>query len=60
MEGILLGKGEEKLFLNPKMMNRHGVIAGATGERVIIVMGAINVLVSRFSGTFIKYNSCAA
>lgn len=31
-----------------------------TGERVIIVMGAVNVLVSRVSGTFIKYNSCIA
>ena len=37
-----------------------GYIWHTTGERVIIVMGAINVLVSRFSGTFIKYNSCAA
>ena len=31
-----------------------------TGERVIIVMGAINVLVSRFSGTLDKYISCIA
>ena len=29
----------------------------ATGEHVIIVMGAINALVSRVSGTFIKNNS---
>ena len=36
------------------------LVVAATGERVIIVMGAINVLVSRFSGTFIKYNSCIA
>ena len=39
---------------------RKGMIISSTGERVIIVMGAINLLVSRFSGTFIKYNSCAA
>ena len=32
----------------------------ATGERVIIVTGCINALVSRVSGTFIKYNSCIA
>ena len=31
-----------------------------TGERVIIVMGAINTLESRVSGTLIKYNSCIA
>lgn len=28
---ILIGKGEEKVFLNPKYANRHGLIAGATG-----------------------------
>ncbi len=32
----------------------------ATGERVIIVTGCINALVSRVSGTFIKNNSCIA
>ena len=32
----------------------------ATGERVIIVTGCINTLVSRVSGTFIKNNSCIA
>ena len=32
----------------------------ATGARVIIVIGAINDLVSRVSGTFIKNNSCIA
>src|SRR5699024_8470833 len=31
-----------------------------TGERVIIVTGCINVLVSRVSGTLTKYNSCIA
>lgn len=36
------------------------LVVAATGERVIIVMGAINVLVSRVSGTLIKYNSCIA
>ncbi|NLP45996.1 MAG: DEAD/DEAH box helicase, partial [Epulopiscium sp.] len=32
----------------------------ATGERVIIVIGCINTLISRVSGTFIKNNSCIA
>ena len=31
-----------------------------TGERVIIVMGAIYVIKSRVSGTLIQYNSCIA
>lgn len=31
-----------------------------TGERVIIVLGAINALKSRVSGTLIKYYSCIA
>ena len=39
--------------------NKAMVIA-ATGERVIIVTGCINTLVSRVSGTFIKNNSCIA
>ena len=30
-QGLLVGKGEEKVFLLPKMANRHGLIAGATG-----------------------------
>ena len=28
---ILVGKGTEELFLSPRMANRHGLIAGATG-----------------------------
>ncbi len=31
-----------------------------TGTRVIIVIGCINVLVSRVSGTLVRYNSCIA
>jgi hypothetical protein len=29
--GILIGKGEAQVFLNPRFANRHGLIAGATG-----------------------------
>ena len=36
------------------------LVVAATGERVIIVTGCINALVSRVSGTFIKNNSCIA
>ena len=51
---------ENKLFADNVLENNNFTIEMETGERVIIVMGAINVLVSRFSGTFIKYNSCIA
>ena len=39
---------------------RKALLVMATGERVIIVTGCINALVSRVSGTFIKNNSCIA
>ena len=29
--GILIGMGEQKVYLNPRYANRHGLIAGATG-----------------------------
>lgn len=35
-------------------------VMSSPGERVIIVTGCINVLVSRVSGTLTKYNSCIA
>ena len=38
----------------------RALLVCATGERVIIVTGCINALVSRVSGTFIKNNSCIA
>ena len=40
--------------------HRKHLLVMATGERVIIVTGCINVLVSRVSGTLTKYNSCIA
>lgn len=30
-EGLLIAKGEKDLFMLPKMANRHGLVAGATG-----------------------------
>ncbi len=38
----------------------HNLFHMATGAGVIIVTGCINALVSRISGTLIKYNSCIA
>ena len=34
------------------------LVVEATGERIIIVMGAINTFKSTVSGTLNKYNSC--
>ena len=57
---FLIGKGEVNTELLSNMSNRHGLIAGATGERVIIVMGAVNVMKPRVSGTLNKYILCIA
>ena len=35
---ILLGKGEQHVFLHPRMANRHGLIAGATGTGKTITL----------------------
>lgn len=43
-----------------KKSNLNFAVEMETGERVIIVTGCINVLVSRVSGTLTKYNSCIA
>lgn len=40
--------------------NYKNLVVAATGERVIIVMGAIYVIKSRVSGTLNKYISCIA
>ena len=31
MTDILIGKGENQVFIKSEMLNRHGLIAGATG-----------------------------
>ena len=45
---------------NEDKIPHGGYVWHTTGERVIIVTGCINVLVSRVSGTLTKYNSCIA
>lgn len=46
MEKILFGKGENKVHLLPKMANRHGLIAGATGTGKTV---SLKVLAEAFS-----------
>ncbi len=45
-DGILLGLGEEKVFLDPAFANRHGLIAGATGTGKTVTL---QVLAEGFS-----------
>ncbi|MGH7889362.1 MAG: helicase HerA-like domain-containing protein [Thermodesulfobacteriota bacterium] len=40
-EPILIAKGENELFLLPKMANRHGLIAGATGTGKTVTLQVI-------------------
>lgn len=45
-EGILIGKGSEPLYLRPRLANRHGLIAGATGTGKTV---SLQVLAEGFS-----------
>lgn len=44
--GILIGKGDKQVFLNPRYANRHGLIAGATGTGKTV---SLQVLAEGFS-----------
>ncbi|HHJ20918.1 MAG TPA: DUF853 family protein, partial [Gammaproteobacteria bacterium] len=44
--GILLGKGDDKVYFNPRFGNRHGLIAGATGTGKTV---SLQVLAEGFS-----------
>lgn len=41
MTQILIGKGKIKTYILPKMLNRHGVIAGATGTGKTVTLKVI-------------------
>ena len=53
-------KGHKKLRSSFKNNRPKALIQMATGERVIIVMGAVNVMKPRVSGTLNKYILCIA
>lgn len=44
---VLVGKGEEPVFLYPKMTNRHGLIAGATGTGKTVTLQVLAEGMSR-------------
>jgi DNA helicase HerA-like ATPase len=45
-DGLLIAKGENDLFLLPKMANRHGLVAGATGTGKTV---SLQVMAENFS-----------
>ena len=45
-EGLLIAKGEKDLFLLPKMANRHGLVAGATGTGKTV---SLQIMAENFS-----------
>ena len=61
---IELKSHQAESISNPKQMRQAGesiaLLYHATGERVIIVMGAVCIIKSRVSGTLNKYISCIA
>jgi DNA helicase HerA-like ATPase len=46
LEGMLIARGEKDLLLLPKMANRHGLVAGATGTGKTVTL---QVMAERFS-----------
>jgi len=46
LEGMLIAKGEQDLLLLPKMANRHGLVAGATGTGKTV---SLQVMAEHFS-----------
>jgi len=46
LEGMLIARGEKDLLLLPKMANRHGLVAGATGTGKTV---SLQVMAERFS-----------
>jgi DNA helicase HerA-like ATPase len=46
LEGMLIAKGEKDLFLLPRMANRHGLVAGATGTGKTVTL---QVMAEHFS-----------
>lgn len=57
---VMTGHHNKHKYNFPIQDTKNIDIIMETGERVIIVTGCINVLVSRVSGTLTKYNSCIA
>jgi hypothetical protein len=46
-EGLLIARGEKDLLLLPRMANRHGLVAGATGTGKTVTLQVIAERLSR-------------
>ena len=46
LEGLFIARGEKDLFLLPRMANRHGLVAGATGTGKTVTL---QVMAEHFS-----------
>ena len=44
--GIFIGKGTRPVYLSPRLANRHGLIAGATGTGKTV---SLQILAEEFS-----------
>ncbi|MGB5736925.1 MAG: helicase HerA-like domain-containing protein [Thiohalocapsa sp.] len=46
-DGILIGKGTQPVLINPRMANRHGLVAGATGTGKTVTLQTLAEQFSR-------------
>ena len=46
-EGLLIARGEKDLYLLPRMANRHGLVAGATGTGKTVSLQVMSENLSR-------------
>ena len=46
-DGILIGKGAQPVVINPRMANRHGLVAGATGTGKTVTLQSLAEQFSR-------------
>jgi DNA helicase HerA-like ATPase len=64
---IWIGKSDKRVYLEPKMANRHGLVAGATGTGKTITLKVLSesfsdmgvpVFYRRYQGRPGKYSYC--
>jgi uncharacterized protein len=57
MDGILIGRGEQPVYLLPKYGNRHGMVAGATSTGKSVSLLVLAEGFSRLGGAGV-YGGC--
>lgn len=56
---IWVCKGEDKICMLPKMANRHGLIAGATGTGKTVTLKVLAESFSKGAGRILQRDGCA-